>query len=365
MRKHGPSIYFVSDKNIYDALNQHKVNIGTIENLFKDRNIIISKHTKKDELASYFSQLPHDYYDHKTIASKLGVAARRERITSVDLKGQLTNEQVKSTVNDVKKLLEENGDIVQVSRDNDDFKVSIQYTVVDFRKSEFNQLQVKDADIEFIKTEDGYALRNHHNDYIDGIRDSLIESIKESVEVEKVTVSLFDVPSSSLRTQFFYDLTNGLEGYTRLDVTEVFVYKAKPESIDEDNESEDDYEVDTHVEKVLLRGNGVTRSDLLNDLLDEENYYVVKIGWIVKEQSGLGNHYELQASFSDPSTCDGFSYILTGVYDNDDGKVSSKKRSPNKDEINIVTRAIEVASKKIMLDIRKAYQDQNNDGESE
>lgn len=84
-KPHGPSLYYASDKNILDALNQHRVNMQTIRELFLDRRILVSKDTDKDDLAYYFSRLTHDYYDHNKIAARLGVASRREKVTSLEV----------------------------------------------------------------------------------------------------------------------------------------------------------------------------------------------------------------------------------------------------------------------------------------
>src|ERR1700722_4374569 len=86
-RYHGPSLYFASDKNIFDALNQHKVDSRTVIKLFDDRNIIVSKKTPRETLALYFARLSHDFEDNQLIAARLGVAPRRERITSVKVMG--------------------------------------------------------------------------------------------------------------------------------------------------------------------------------------------------------------------------------------------------------------------------------------
>ena len=83
--KQGPSLYYASDKNIYDAVNQSKVDNDTVQKLFERRNIVCSKKTPRSDLAEYFSQLTHDYLDHQDIANRLGIAKRRERLTSVDL----------------------------------------------------------------------------------------------------------------------------------------------------------------------------------------------------------------------------------------------------------------------------------------
>tara|TARA_R110002126_G_scaffold291730_1_gene456122 strand:- start:8374 stop:8763 length:390 start_codon:yes stop_codon:yes gene_type:complete len=87
-------MYYASDKNVFDALNQYRVDSATLANLFERRNIIVSKKTARDDLAEYFSRLPHDFYDHKTISEKLGVVPRRERTTSMNLVGKIDPDSV-------------------------------------------------------------------------------------------------------------------------------------------------------------------------------------------------------------------------------------------------------------------------------
>lgn len=97
-RTHGSSLYYASDKNVFDALNQHKVDTPTVVKLFQRRNIVVSKKTPREDLAKYFSMLTHDYYDHKEIAARLGVVARRERTTSMDVSGVTDADEVQGVV---------------------------------------------------------------------------------------------------------------------------------------------------------------------------------------------------------------------------------------------------------------------------
>jgi hypothetical protein len=69
---------------------------------------------------------------------------------------------------------------------------------------------------------------------------------------------------------------------------------------------------------------------LLNELLDKDDYYIVKVGWKMKEIFGAGNVYDIEATFSDPKDCTGFSFILNGVYPFEDGKLSARRRAPIK-----------------------------------
>lgn len=355
-RLHGPSLYYATDKNVFDALNQHKVDIPTVMNLFQRRNIVIGKKTPREDLAMYFARLPHDYYDHQEISARLGVAARQERITSMDVKGIDEIEQLKVGVDQLKQELEASGDVVQISRDGDSLTVAVQYSVVDYKRTEFNQLQVRDGTIELIKSDDGFIVRNTQNEYMNDVRETLLGKIEKatSAQLAKVEVSLFDVQSSKLRSKFFHELVSNLPGYKRRDVSGVFVYKAKPDPEDDSTDSESE-EPDTHVERVFLKGNGVTRSEILNGLLDVEDYYITKISWTAQETMGRGYDYDIEAVFSDPKDCTGFSFILNGVYPREDGQISKHRRKPNKHETNAISRVIESKSRELMIRIREEF----------
>lgn len=358
-RAHGPSLYYASDKNIFDALNQHKVDTPTIMELFLRRNIIVSKKTPRENLAKYFARQIHDFQDHKDIAARLGVAPRRERITSMDVNGTVEPEHLQVAVDQLKQELEKAGEVVQVSRDGDKLTVSVQYSTVDYKVSEFAQRQVRDGNVEFIKTDEGYIVRNTQNEYVNDVRDTLIAKLEQASETSlgKVTVSLFDVPSSRLRSKFFHELAFNLPGYQQSDVTAVYVFKAKPEATDKDEEA-DDAELDgndTHVERVFMRGQGVTRSELLNGLLDKDDYYITKIAWGAREIGGAGNDYDIEATFASPGDCTGFSFILSGVYPCEDGKVTTRRRPPLKHEIDDISRVIETKARTLVAQIREEY----------
>lgn len=356
-RAHGPSLYYASDKNVFDALNQHKVDTSTVARLFQRRNILVSKKTPREDLARYFSTLTHDYYDHREIAARLGVVSRRERTTSMDVSGVSDTDELQGVVEQVRKELEASGDTVQVTRDGDNLSIQVQYSEIDYKRSEFAQVQVRDGTIDFVKSATGYVVRNTQNDYLNGIREMLLAKAEKvaSVPLTKVVISLFDIPAAKLRSKFFHELVTSLPGFVRRDVTDVYVFKAKPESEATDGEDNDDEASDSHVERVFLRGNGVSRSEILNELLDEEDYYITKMGWTAAEIMGAGNVYDIEAAFSDPKDCTGFSFILSGVFPFEDGKISARRRPPHKSEIDAISRVIESKARDLIAALRDEY----------
>lgn len=355
---HGPSLYYASDKNVFDALNQHKVDTPTVVRLFQRRNIVVSKNTPREDLAKYFSTLTHDYYDHKEIASRLGVAARRERTTSMDVSGLEDTDELLGVVEQLKRDMEASGDTVHVTRENDNLRIQVQYSEIDYKRSEFAQVQVRDGTVEFVKSPTGYVVRNTQNDYLNGVRETLLAKVEKATAapLTKVFVSLFDIPSVKLRSKFFHELASTLPGFIRRDVTDVYVFKAKPTTDDEVDEETNGEDSETHVERVFLRGSGVSRSEILNGLLDEEDYYIIKMGWTAAEIMGEGSVYDIEAGFSDFKDCAGFSFILSGVFPREDGVVSSRRRPPLKHEIDSFSRIIESKARDLVAALREEFQ---------
>lgn len=344
----GASLYYASDKNIFDAVNQSKVDNDTVQKLFERRNIVCSKKTPRADLANYFSQLTHDYVDHQDIAARLGIVKRRERLTSVDLAGVLEKEHISCAVENLCKALSIDGDTVLISKNGTSTFLTVQYSEIDYKKSEFSQVQNRDGQLELAKEGDGYVLRSTQSEYMDAVRDELINQLREQTTAPLLesTISLLSIKSASVRSKFFYDLMFGLPGYVRRDVTDVFVYKARPM---DPGDGDDETDEDGHIERVLMRGSGVSQSKLLNSLVGEGKYHISKAGWIATELLGKGFGYEIEALFNDPKDCTGFSYLLRGVYIlEDNGKLSNKRRAPSPSEVEAISRAIESKARELM-----------------
>lgn len=355
--KKGPSFYYASDKNVFDALSQSKVDRDTIQGMFRRRNVVCSKQTKREELSRFFSRLTHDLLDHMDLSARLGVVPRRERMTAVDLVGQPpTTDTIQRSIDILKTMLGAQGDVVNVNNDGKSISLHIKYSVIDYKKSEFSQLQHRSGIIEVIQEDGRLVLRSTKSDYLDSAKDELIRQIEAETdhELTRQEISLFHHPSPTTRSQFFYDLMIGLPGYSRKDVSDVFVFKPRPERSDEVEEDDSEDASEPHIERILLRGVGVSQSDLLRDLTREKAYYIAKVGWVATASlgAGAGFGYDIEATFSDPKNCTGFSYILRGVFDiGENGKLAKKRRSPTRNEIDTIAKAIEGKARSLMAQL--------------
>lgn len=339
----GASIYFVTDKNIYDALNEHKVDSATVTRLFQRRNTITCPSAPREDLAAHFARLNHDYFDHQEIANRLGVVPRRERTSSIDLVGIGEIEPLLTAVRSVADKLQAYGDVVNTVRKNSSVFLNVQYSHVDYRRSEFNQVQVRDGVIEFTKEADAYVVRSTKNAHIDDIRDEIIKKLSESVDIEQRNVSLFAHSDSRVRSGFFYDLFSALPGLKLVDVTDVYVYKG---SVEEELE-------DSFVERVSLKGKGVTRSEFLSSL-DGDGYYTYRVVWRAKEELGRGDEFDIEVVFADPVDCTGFAFILLGVREAVGGAVSKKRRMPTTIETLRIAKAVESRARELIAKLNQS-----------
>lgn len=350
-RKFGPSLYFASDKVVFDALNQSKVTGELVRELFLRRGIIVSAKTPKDELAQYFSRLVIDHFDHQAIAEKLGKVARRERVTYTEVGGELTREAIVDGLKKVKLALEAVGSGLQINVLDRRILATYSYEYIDYTETEFRQVQPRDAILEFIEDESGaYVLRNTQNKYTEIVVGQVFAAINserdELLSYRRIVLTGF--PDPEQRIKFFNELIKGLEGYQLMTVTEAYCYKPREDGAlrgDDDEDNEKDLEEQSFVERVSLKGRGVTRSFVIDDLYGK-GYFIVKVVWHVKSTSSLDSDiYELEAQFTEPRECTGFSYQVRSVLIMENGKETGKKRGAKPEEQDGLFRRIEKSAK--------------------
>lgn len=344
----GPSIYFASDKVVFDALNQAKVTTELVRELFFDRGTIVSAKTPKYELAQYFSRLTADYFDHQEIAQKLGKVATRERVTSTDLEVSLQVPEIVEALSAVKAKLEAKENRVQLSVDGGRVTALIEYEYVDYTEVEFRQVQPRDAVIEFVPDEAGnYVVRNTQNSFADDVVAEVVAALnaERDTAINPRKIILTGYPDPVKRTEFFTKLLASIDGYQAVTVTEAYCYKAKASAFGDDEDPDRPLEESPHVERVTLKGSGVTKS-FVYDGLYERGYYIVKVVWQVRSTSSIdADLYELEVQFSEPKECTNLSYQARAVLICEEGKFTGKKRSPKKPEQDEFARLIEKASK--------------------
>jgi len=348
-KRFGPSLYFASDKVIFDSLIQHQVGADQIRELLSARGILVSTKTPKEELAQYASRLTTDFFDHQMIARQLGRVSKRERITYSEIKQTVQRDQIISALKVLEDKLEEQGCNADVIEANGRIVAQIDYESIDYSKSEFRQVQPMDAVIEFSldAATGNYVVRSTQNQFTDGAVDVVFAELSKASgsAVERSRITLEGHANHVLRTQFFERMMKGIFGHTFLTVTDAYCFKPKNRGAIDDDDSERELEDQPYVEKVSLRGEGVNRSFVF-DGLTKNDYYIVKVVWRVRPiDQADSDIFELEAQFSKPESCTDFSYQAKSVLICEAGRITDRKRPPHRAEQDVLIRCIEQAAK--------------------
>ncbi|EMM1072500.1 TPA: hypothetical protein NPQ70_001484 [Klebsiella variicola subsp. variicola] len=312
------TIHSVTDKALYDALNQKQITLNEIQDLFLERGTIICKKTPRKDLARNYSRMTHDYYEHQKIATLLGGQTRTEKNTCVRIESCLDKKDIIAAAEKLKKEITAQDDYCKIIVDGPRVLINIRYLSTNYGKSDFKQAVNKEALIEIEPLDNGYSIRRPDNENLEDYESILLGHISDiqneqaddsNLDLKINEISLSHNTSSDVRTLFFDKLIRTLDGYDLMDVTDAYVYHPKPESI----EAEDgDTETGVHVSRASLKGEGVLKSDELSDLYDR-GFYIWKIKWKVKEKLADPDIFELEAQFGDPLNCTNFSYLVKGV----------------------------------------------------
>jgi hypothetical protein len=316
------SLYSVSDKAMFDAVNQSKLKNIEIKDLFLSRGIIISDSTKREKLAKYFSLFPHSYCDYKTLADILGTNTRREKNTSTTISKHIEKEVIETAAAELVAEIEHHGASCTIEQsDGNGINIKVKYREFDYSNSEFKQVINKEAVITIEDNESGLVIRHPSNKTVEEWKALYIAKLETELEeeVESSNINLTHISNHRLITKFFTELINGITDFKLVDVTDVYVYhpleEAELESSDDlETEEQGDIELGTHISKASLKGQNVLKSEELMELY-QKGFYISKIVWRSKLDSKIDDDlFEFEAQFSDAELKDCFSYLVRGFY---------------------------------------------------
>ncbi|HBO6142646.1 TPA: hypothetical protein L5667_003931 [Pseudomonas aeruginosa] len=385
------SLYFASDKAIYDALTQRSLTSAELRKVFLSRGIVISNESDKKFLANRFSALFHDYYDYRNLSLLVGGRDSREKTTNVVVTTAVTKDQLTDALTSVKEwLVDDQHEQAEVAVHGDQLKLTVKYHKLDLSQAEFRQVVEKTAEIILEKQGSGWKITGPMNEKFKDITDQLYSQIEilTDQDVCTRTISLEAIPDAGIRTNFLRSLIHNLKDMEVVDVVDVSTFNPNDredddldlsddalviedsievESIDEGEEGEDDDpkaelarpqpEARSHkiirIDKASLKGKGVLESKQLLEL-EGHGFYLWKIRWKARERL-VGSEFVLfEAQFGNQAKFCDFSYIVKGVYNYNNGKYAkSLVRAEPVFEQKLKIR-LEEAAQKTLDDIERS-----------
>jgi hypothetical protein len=393
MKPYGPSVYYASDKIIKDALCQTKVSLHEIVRLFRKRGIVVSPSTPREDLAIYFSRLSYDYYDQERISDALGINKRRDRTTSRVLIGVTSLDDLERSAKGMRQAIESLGDKIEISLGNGRLTLHLEYTHVDYRRSEFTQVRHESGEIEFLLVARGSLVRSTQNSYVNQVLDQIIDSLekREAKTADVETINLAGITDPRDRSKFFDLASEKMDGFNLENVVAAYVYRSYPsdtpalllddgsredvpqgaeqdesnaskdiddgddiddiDDIDDGDDVDDQDDVDdeddetigdARIDKATLRGRKVQNAEELRQLY-ARGFYCFRRTWVVIDKER--NRYTLDASFLSPADCTGFSYLLRKVTEHVGDGRPPRARKASQGEIDRIYSALESSAR--------------------
>jgi len=348
------SLYFASDKAIYDALTQRSLTSAELRKVFLSRGIVISNESDKKFLANRFSALFHDYYDYRNLSLLVGGRDSREKTTNVVVTTPVTKDQLTDALTSVKEwLVDDQHEQAEVAVHGDQLKLTVKYQKLDLSQAEFRQVVEKTAEVILEKQGSGWKITGPMNDKFKDITDQLYSQIEivTDQDVATRTISLEAIPDAGIRTNFLRSLIRNLKDMEVVDVVDVSMFNPKDQEDDDLDLSddalviEDSIEVESEdegedgdpeaelarpqpearihkiirIDKASLKGKGVLESKQLLEL-EGHGFYMWKIRWKAREKLVGSELVLFEAQFGNQAKYCDFSYIVKGVYNYNNGK---------------------------------------------
>ncbi|EIL3964964.1 hypothetical protein LLT88_004821, partial [Escherichia coli] len=273
-KKFGHSIYYMNDQNIRDGLLAQKVKASHLIKILKDRNILVSPLSSKEELINMLKFIRFDYYDYVYLSSILANQDKKESKSSIDIDKKVTAKQILSTFESIKGVLEARQITAEVSKQSSKkITINFEYVEFDHSKPPMRQKSFRKGVVECDITATGAMLNYPANKVGAIIKDHLITQLSKKLDTELKPIE-FDFENSSVATRnnFFLSVINNVEKYEVYDVVTVAVKKIEEKkgkesssSADSDNDSVGEA-FTGEVRNAILRGNQILTSKVYSGL---------------------------------------------------------------------------------------------------
>src|SRR5579875_1996100 len=300
-------LYSATDSEIHDLLisQRQQFTIGVLLELGRARNLFYSREEERDDLVKRLSLLTYGFNQVAELQKFNDLGARSESSTTIRLKGEFTDTDVRAVVDEYRNQVAETGamQIVTGSPGKGKVTVDVKYTETDFSKTRLRQRRKREANIDIDISPDGLTVTLPVNSTAiavgNAIRQKFENKANAPLAVERVDFSLLTSPAA--RTRFFTDLIGGLPKFELVDVTSVRV-KAPNASWPDNGESDGENEVESQdneaqavagsaeandelralVREVALKGSSILLSSQYKDLR-EGGFYIVSVRWRSKQ----------------------------------------------------------------------------------
>lgn len=338
------NLYYATDKNIFDALHHKRVTSKILHEILFSKGILVSDSLDKEVLIEEVCRLPLCFSDLERIKDLVQTYDKRESNTYAKLDTTFTQEEIKKAAEAVKKHYAAKSEklVIRTKKDGS-IDIELDYEDIDLSRTELRQIDKRSLSLELKINDDGVDIRmpqlQKSKDLVNLLQKELTTLTNKVIE--RFELSLEAIIEPALRSQFFRELIDGLDGYEVDDVTNIELNRIKAS---ESEDIDDADEIDTSfVKKVLLKGAAVDSSTIFAQL-HSKGYYISRIAWASKPTIIQGDRIQVEAFFKNADTCNEFSYQIKGINNYKIDKHNITTRAANDMEKKAISLLIENAA---------------------
>ncbi len=344
----GASLYFMNDKNIHDGLLAKRITTDHMISILKNRGILVSAHSTKNELLQMFKTIRFDYFEYVHLSALLENPNRKDSKSRTDIKEKVTINHINNAANNIKDKLKETGAGVKVEAISaKKILLKTSYLDIDYTRPPMRQKLRKTAIVEI--NIDGKTTNINYPATKMGkqLKEEIVSQAKESFgsDIEPIEID-FEFKPIKLRTDFFTRLISGIDGYDVFDVVSTCLKREGKESGEEKDE-----DFTGTVRNAVLTGRSVLTTKIYDSLPDEK-YYIYKITWKIRyndksKGTDESDCYTIEAQFDESDKAKGFKYLVKSVQRYTQNKLNSSTSTVEKSKANELSKLVYESALKI------------------
>lgn len=358
-----PNLYF-NDRNIYDGLKgATKASASILIALARQRGLLLSDLTPRDDVIDYLSRLTHSWHDVKAMIDLSNTADRAEKKQTRTLPFKKTAGHIERLLKQLEsKQAEARDEVWKVSTANNGRTavVTIRYTVPDFTASAMTRLTEHTCRIEFTADQGNIQVRYPKQGRAEQLVGSVLRILNEDEDQEREAeeISLSDVRSNRLRSEFFTKIIEGIPGFKVHEVSSVRGNNGSLTDRPTSLESRAAAALQSAIKRVTLSGRSITRTNEFRQFFGkpgaEPDFHITSTSWICDEQEGKALRAEFEAGFSGQANCTGFAYRIRKIWYRHDGVLRRTHSSPAPEDERRLMELVEVRAREVCREIKNS-----------
>jgi hypothetical protein len=314
LKDFGASLYFMNDKNIHDGLLAKRIKVEHLSAILKNRGIIVSESSTKNELVEILKTIRFDYFEYIHLSALLENPDRKDSKSRTDIKEKIQIVDIQSVADNLQDKLKDKSVGIEVNvLSAKKIQLEASYIEIDYTQPPMRQKIRKKAEIEININSSNTIINFPATKMGKILKDAIVSKVIESSEnaIQPVEIDFEHKPIIK-RSEFFTKLISSMNNYDVYDVVGICLKREGGDSNDEVHEN-----FTGTVRNAVLTGRGILTSKIYGSLPSQQ-YYIYKIIWKIRYNDKVKGNAEsdcftIEAQFDEPDRGKGFKFLIKSM----------------------------------------------------